>query len=501
MQIISAESLPETYQAHAEWFTSHIPLFECPDPAIQAIYYFRWDVYRQHIKHTPTGYVVTEFLPEVSWSGIHNTLVCATGHHIYEGRWLHEPRYLDDYIRFWFTTPDVSPRTYSTWIADAIYARTLATGDLTLPLALLDALVENYIHWEHERQDESGLFWQLDDRDGMEFQISGSGYRPTINSYQYGDAIAIATLAQHAGDEQLAHVFWEKATQLKQLVQTHLWDPEASFFKTVPMANALKRQQLHYLDKALPPRQRLGKHADVRELLGYIPWYFRLPDPGFESAWQELGDDEGFAAPYGPSTAERRHPFWQAGPKEQQHDCLWRGSSWPFATSQTLVALANLLRNYTQPYVSKHDYYALLQKYTRSQWLTLADGSKIPWIDESLHPDTGEWVTRAALLKRGDQLIERGRAYNHSTYADHIITGLIGLQPRIDDVLLIDPLLPVETWKYFSLENVPYHGHLLTILFDNDGSHYQQGTGLRLYVDDREIASRATLGSLETTLP
>jgi hypothetical protein len=341
----------------------------------------------------------------------------------------------------------------------------------------------------------------LDDRDGMEFQISGSGYRPTINSYQYGDAIAIATLAQHIGDEQLAHVFWEKATQLKQLVQTHLWDPEASFFKTVPMANALKRQQLHYLDKALPPRQRPGKHADVRELQGYIPWYFRLPDPGFESAWHELGDDEGFAAPYGPSTAERRHPFWQAGPKEQQHDCLWRGSSWPFATSQTLVALANLLRNYTQPYVSKHDYYALLQKYTRSQWLTLADGSKIPWIDESLHPVTGEWVTRAALLKRGDQLIERGRAYNHSTYADHIITGLIGLQPRIDDVLLIDPLLPVETWKYFSLENVPYHGHLLTILFDNDGSHYQLGTGLRLYVDDREIASRATLGSLETTLP
>jgi hypothetical protein len=31
----------------------------------------------------------------------------------------------------------------------------------------------------------------------------------------------------------------------------------------------------------------------------------------------------------------------------------WDGQSWPFATTQTLVAMANLLNNYTQDIVSK----------------------------------------------------------------------------------------------------------------------------------------------------
>lgn len=500
MRIISAESLPEIYHIHADWFAEQIPFFECPDAAMQAIYYFRWDVYRQHIKYTPSGYIITEFLPDVPWAGKYNTIICATGHHLYEGRWLRSPQYLDDYIRFWLTTPGVSPRSYSTWIADAILARALATGDLTLPLALVDTLVHNYQGWEQERQDHSGLFWQLDDRDGMEFQISGSGYRLTLNSYLYGDAIAIATLAAYAGRKQLAHTFTAKAERLKQLVQTHLWDADASFFKTVPTAQALKRQRLHYLDKGMPPKQTPRKYANVRELQGYIPWYFHLPDPGFERAWYELGQSDGFAAPYGPCTAERRHSHWQAGPEGQQHDCLWRGSSWPFATSQTLRSLANVLRHYPQSSVKKSDYYALLQTYTRSQWLKLEDGSTIPWIDESLHPDTGEWITRSVLRERGTFPRERGRAYNHSTYADHIIAELIGLQPRIDDIVQVDPLLPAETWAYFCLENVPYHGHQVTILYDRDGSRYQRGAGFHLYVDEQERAWRDTPGPLETTL-
>jgi hypothetical protein len=44
------------------------------------------------------------------------------------------------------------------------------------------ALVNNYRQWEKDHQDPNGLFWQIDDRDGMEVSIGGSGYRATINS-------------------------------------------------------------------------------------------------------------------------------------------------------------------------------------------------------------------------------------------------------------------------------------------------------------------------------
>jgi hypothetical protein len=61
------------------------------------------------------------------------------------------------------------------------------------------------------------------------------------------------------------------------------------------------------------------------------------------------------------------------------------------STAQTLT-LANLLNNYQQDLVSAH-YIDLIRIYARSHHRTQSDGSIVPWIDESLHPDTSEWVT------------------------------------------------------------------------------------------------------------
>jgi len=58
---------------------SNIPLFECPDKDIERTYYFRWWTYRKHVRDTPDGWVITEFLPTVPWSGKHNTISCPAG--------------------------------------------------------------------------------------------------------------------------------------------------------------------------------------------------------------------------------------------------------------------------------------------------------------------------------------------------------------------------------------------------------------------------------------
>ena len=85
----------------AAFLQANVPRFECPDAEIERTYYFRWWTYRKHLKETPDGFVITEFPPPVSWASKHNTISCAAGHHVYEGRWLRDPRYLDDYTRFW----------------------------------------------------------------------------------------------------------------------------------------------------------------------------------------------------------------------------------------------------------------------------------------------------------------------------------------------------------------------------------------------------------------
>jgi predicted GH43/DUF377 family glycosyl hydrolase len=474
-----------------EFLRVNIPLLECPDKELEEIYYFRWWTFRKHIKQTPDGFIITEFLPPVGWAGKHNSISCAAGHHLREGRWLNDPRYLDDYSAFWFRKGG-SPRTYSFWAADSIWARYQVTGDDRLAKALLPDLIKNFQAWEGDHRDANGLFWQADGNDGMEVSISGSlhpqaqGYRATINSYMYGEALAIAQIAELIGRSDLVGQFRSKAAEIKRLVQEKLWDPEAQFFKVLP-------------------RGENTTLTDVREEHGFTPWYFTLPDASKSIAWKQIRDPKGFYAPFGPTTAEQRHRAFAVS--YRGHECQWNGPSWPYATAVTLTAMANLLNDYSQDAVSARDYFELLKIYTRSHRLKLDDGGVVPWIDENLNPVTGDWLARTRLKtwkdgtwdagKGGE---ERGKDYNHSTYCDLVISGLIGLRPRADNVVEVNPIVPPD-WDYFCLDQVRYHGYWLTILWDRAGARYGKGLGLRVLVDGKETASASKLQRLKVSLP
>lgn len=476
----------------ADWMAENVPLFECPDPATQEIYHFRWWTFRKHIARTPEGYVITEFLPKVPWSAKYNTISCAAGHHFREGRWIRNQEYLADYAKFWFRKGG-APRQYSFWAADSIWELAKANGDFNLAIDLLPDLIANYEEWEKKRLEPDGLFWQVDDRDGMEVSIGGKGSRgqgrrPTINSYMFGDARAIAAIATRAGKPEIAAVYQEKAERIRRLVLEKLWDDEAGFFKVLP-------------------RGEQAVKADVRELHGYTPWYFDLPPrgKGYETAWKQLMDPQGFKAPFGPTTAERRHPGFSIS--YEGHECQWNGPSWPYATSVTLVALANVLNDYPQEVVAPRDYFETLKTYTASHRLKREDGKVVPWIDENLNPDTGDWIARTRLKswKNGEWDpakggVERGKDYNHSTYCDLIITGLIGLRPQADDSVVVNPLVPREEWDYFCLDGIPYHGRSLTICYDKTGTRYGKGRGLRILADGKTIASADKPGRLSATL-
>ncbi len=486
----------ELYVQHipntAAWafLQGNIPLLDCPDKEIEEIYYFRWWTFRKAIRQTPDGFIITEFLPNVGWAGKENSINCAAGHHFREGRWLNNPKYLDDYSLFWFRHGG-SPRSYSFWAADSLWSRFLVTGDDRLVKELLPDLITNYEAWERTHRDSNGLFWQIDDRDGMEMSIGGSGYRATINSYMYGDALAIDSIAERLGRRELAERFRARAVEIQRLTQEKLWDRAAQFFKVLPRT----------------PGATL---VDVRELHGYTPWYFNLPDGDRSVAWKQVMDPRGFYAPFGLTTAEQRHPKFAVS--YQGHECQWNGPSWPFSTAITLTAMANLLNNYRQDFVHRGDYFAVLKIYTKSQHLKRAGGRVLPWIDENLNPANGDWISRSRLKtwnagtwdagKGGE---ERGKDYNHSAYCDLIINGLVGLRPRADEMIEVNPLLPTGTWDYFCLDQVRYHRRWLTILYDKTGERYHKGQGLRVFADGREIGRSESidkiLAPLSSTTP
>ena len=469
-----------------EWMRDNIPRFACPDPDVEKTYYYRWWAFRKHIKQTPAGFIITEFLKPVKHGGQYNAISCALGHHIFEARWLRHFDYLDQYLNFWLRSGKggIHPELhrYSGWTAWAVYHRWLADGRTDFLLSLFDSLLQDFEAWERERGRPDGLFWQYDVRDGMEESISGSrrlkNARPTINSYMYGNARTLAAIARLAGRPDLVRTYEAKAARLRALVRQKLWHAEDRFFETL-------------LED--------GRLAGVRELIGYTPWYFDLPEPGrgHEEAWRQLMDPQGFYAPYGPTTAEQRHPEFRIA--DRGDDCQWNGPSWPFSTTVTLKALANVLRKYPQRSITVKDYFETFLIYTRSHRLKLPDGRVIPWIDENLNPFSGEWQARSMKIRKGT-FYGRGDHYNHSGYADLLITGVVGLVPRPDSVVEIHPLLPEGTWDWFCLEDVPYRGHLLTIVWDRTGRRFGRGAGLRVYADGTEIGRRPRLERLTARL-
>ncbi len=440
-----------------------IPLVDIPDKQIEQTYYFRMHTYCKHIKETPEGYVVTEFFPNVPWAGKYNAIPCPAMHQFREGRWLHDYDFLNSYANYWFTE-GAEPRKYSFPVADSVYALGLVTGDFSAAEKLYESLKENYAAWEKDKGSLYGMFYQIDNFDGMEFSAGGSGLRPTINSYMYADAVALSKIAERKGKPDEARLYSEKARALKEKINERLWDEKAEFFKTLNV----ETEQL----------------VDVREQVGFVPWCYSIPSEEKSVAWKFLNDENHFFAPFGPTTTERCHPEFM---KPHNHECLWNGPSWPFATCQTLTAMANLLNDYDQSVVNRGDYCSLLSQYAKCHSLT-EDGKTVPFIDEDLDPFTGEWLARKILKNgfKGHKFIERGKDYNHSTFCDLVLSGLAGIRPRDGGVVEINPLFTKE-YDYFCADGVLCNGKYVTVLWDKTGERYKQGKGFKVLVDNEQI--------------
>ena len=541
-----------------QWYRDNIPFLDTPDDNLDGVYYYRWSTYKRALRYTVpgTGYISTEYDVPIEYaSDPYTGLPDAAGYHITDGRWLRNPQYAGDYLNFWLKGAGTSgQRSYSEWITAAAFQRYLVTGDAAELKAYLPQLISLYNAWNSNFASnitvngvvtDADLYSQSPLSDATEYTetsyksnnafTGGAGYRPTVNTYQYAAALAIAKLAAMSGDSATADSFNAKAAALKQYVQEQLWDPQRQFFMQV-YTNANGNNTLR------------NTRTTWREAMGFAPWLYELPDPQYSTAWQFLTDPDRFGAPFGPTTLERWHDVapaaggafavpapgagtWpvrvypsapgltltvnggppiavpagspyatvdvalrsgtntlqfsapvekiQANPyfnyqaippapnREDLNCCRWDGPSWPYATSMELTGLANLLHDYPpQPYVTADDYRRML-----SDFATLQHKDSKPYIAETADGDTGKWIYD------GFNFSEH---YNHSSFNDLVLTGLLGIRPQAGDTLVLDPLVS-PSWDFFAVEDLPYHGHLLSILWDRDGLHYGKGSGLQVF--------------------
>ncbi|KAL7906752.1 carbohydrate-binding module family 13 protein [Trichoderma velutinum] len=477
------------------WFLQNIPFLDVPNSQIQDVYYYRWQTYKEHITYTGAqyGYMLSEFLTPVDYGAPYGGVVAAAGHHIIEGRWLRDQSYVKDNINYWLAGPGQFPKEqtdgvnmdtsdwaheYSFWAATAVWRHYLVTGDRDFALGQLDNLVKQYRGWDNHFNQSLGLYWQVPVWDASECTAAsfattnpyhgGAGYRPTINGYQYGDARAIASLAALKGDTALASEYTSRASALQSAMQNTLWDSSRQFFMHRPRDD-----------------NPSGALFDTREIMGFFPWMFNMPQASDIGAFSQLKDPQGFASTYGPTTTERRSQWYMYS--RAGVDCLrWDGPSWPYATVQVLTGVENVLHEYpAQSTITATDYFNLLVGYAATQYR-----NGIPYVAEAHDPDANQWMYDG---------YNHSEDYNHSTFIDNVIAGLLGLRGQPDNTLTVNPLVP-SSWDYFALENVGYHGHQVTVIWDRSGSRYNQGSGLRVFVDGALAGTRSTIGSLNVNV-
>ncbi|KAI1294325.1 Six-hairpin glycosidase-like protein [Xylaria venustula] len=447
----------------------NIPYIDIPDQLIEDVYYYRWTSIQRNIRYViaGTGYMCTEFVHPVGYAQAFGTIDAAAGHQIDESRWLRNTAYADDYIQL-YTRGPADPLQYTQWILDATSRRAMVTGDSDFLATQLDDLIRVWGLWDPYFNSTVGLYYYQPVWDAQELSLPGfiadpqnlnwdlrkdgpNTYRPSHNAYMVANARAIARAAQLAQDDDNESKFSQIADDIETAMYEFLWAPEQEFF----------------MDVIVPDNRLTG-----REQVGLFPYRF---DIGLNKSYAQpaldaMFDTMGFLAPYGPTTLEIRNP-WFAAVKPDDYCCWWNGQSWPYSTSHTLKSLAAIYRSGVTN-ATAEQYYQYLQTYARTQ-----QKNGQPYVAESHYPFTDSWSADST---------NHSENYDHSTNNDDVITGLLGIIPQPDDTLQISPIIP-SNWTYFALENLPYHGHLVTVLYDEDGSRYNVGPGLNVYVNGHRV--------------
>jgi hypothetical protein len=469
-----------------QWFRDRCPAFDCPDEAMRRIYYYRWYLLKRNLV---TGWYRYPALYEGNIGG-HFPKVIGFPYplQICEARWLRDRQTAFGQALNGIFHSDGTYFGYLNWAPYAYWQLYLVWPDQDLLRAALPGAqqhVQNYL-----AEDTDGDFlptqtgsWPT----GMEYQPAffqwtdppwdhtqseryrGEGKQPTSiervdkATYLYLSAIAVSRMAETVEDADTVAEYAGVAEKVRSAILSKMWDPETNFF--------------YSLDPETDEKALLAKCID-----GFFPFMFReMVGEEHLDLLRHLGNPATFQTRWPIPTVALDCPAfspdndWRIGPHAStenpvRYGCSWNGPSWGFTNSLVAECLGSGVR------ISRdRELKALFQELMRR--ITLLHfrnhNHNNPCILEHYHPFDG---------RPYNSIID----YFHSFHNDLIIRYLVGLVPRRDDLIEIDPL--ANEWDYFALDNVPYRGRFLTIVWDAPGGppRYQDvDKGLSLFLDGR----------------
>ena len=494
---LPADLFTQHQRQYNRWFFDNVPYFDASDPAFKKMWYYRWWVVRFNMAEADTpdlsGYRFYE-----GKLGFDNVISFAVPVQLKELAYLRAPifglqqaqnSYRNLSPQGAVVDPPGSPywgETYSHWIAAA-----LAEFHRVHPLpidtlrALLPAMARDVRTWTTVFDpDHNGLpqrakprvtgydldilsFWyfsglKLDPRTKLEDME-----RVDFASFVYANARGVAELARAANDPALSAEFDASADRIRTAVLQQLWDDETHFF--------------------YPQRAADHTRIPIRELHGFFPFTTLLaPDePRYHEALRKFIDPEEFWAAFPPViTSQYYYRRWT-----WEMDGLTRNIA-PHPISMGARTLLQVLKHYNQQIITPDHFMELMARYTSLMY------PGVNPFDPQWRPNAHEYYSKWEPYQVSTRPKPSDISHDfHSMYCSLVVEGAVGLTPRSDDKIELQPA--ALHWTYFVLDRLRYHGKDLTILWDQpDGYARYAGypEGFSLYIDGKQAFTRDHLG-------
>lgn len=489
---------------YGSWF-SQVPTFRSSDPLIDKTWLYRWYILRRNLADPQYGNLQhllfyegrshkmskTPWAPE-GWE-FSKLIPLSSPMHLLESRWHHNVDYGSGLLQtvrssqnedglFECLLVDDRLHSYANFTGWAVYQYYLIHRRADMVAHMLPALKKQVdgesvvygnehdnllIEYNHKQtgKEYQPSYWYF--HDFAEDPLDEATYTPLKRVdrtvYHYLNCKAVATLCSIVGDQDEER-YVKQAEQIAGDIKDKMWDDEASFFF-----------DMHHLD---------DRKARVKNIVGYYPFWAGISERQHRSSLNYLLDEQGFGTRSPLPSVSVDCPIyapgggWQGQFIKGRNGCVWNGPAWPYTNSIVLDGLAMESKK------AHHEFDQLFAELFREySWMHYSGRDLArPYLVEHYDSQTGEPIS--------DEV-----DYNHSYYIDLVIRHIVGLDIQLDHII-IDPV--DVGLDYYELDDVHAAGKVLRITFGRPGViNLPVKAGLRLFVDDIEVAHSETLKQIQ----
>lgn len=437
-----------------KWFDRNCPTFDCPDDGLNRLWWYRWFVARRNLLRIGKRNVF-----QVAQEGRAGRLsVEHAADTLAEIRWLRDPALTHEQIRAYLSNHDDNGVYQDEWAGQCPENAPAARYPEGVPLAIWQALC---VHPDADLLNETAAsassalasLRQRRDSDNN-FLLSRSetdSMEGVTETALFAASLGVAGLALKAsGNAVDAQWHLGLAEKFREHLVAAMWDEWDRFFHD---RNPLSGE----------PDPTLRASALLPFALNLVPLAGQ-----YHVALEAVVDETRLGA---------RYPVRMESAGQV---------TLPAVNRKVAEALAQVLRSQPPGIVSRQ---TLLEFVLSHSHLMCEQGDwHHPLAREAYNSDTGQgWGAIDCFT---------------GSLNDLIIHLLVGLVPREDEVLEIDPL--VTGWSYFRADGLRYHGHDLSIIWESrleDDRYAGVTPGLTVLVDGSVAAQSPQLERLTVSLP